>query len=100
MAKQSQKHQQGYAEEIIQFAQDQVDKTEAQTVKIEATGQIVPDSLEAELKRLDYQNRTTKKRMDHPDLGGPFASCVRDGIAGGRARLENILSVFSFCLAG
>ena len=43
-----------HAEEIIQAAQEQVDKMEAQIAKFEATGQIVPDSLEAELKRLGY----------------------------------------------
>ena len=43
-----------HAEEIIQSAQEQVDKMEAQIAKFEATGQIVPDSLEAELKRLGY----------------------------------------------
>ena len=43
-----------HAEEIIQAAQEQVDKMEAQIAKFEATGQIVPGSLEAELKRLGY----------------------------------------------
>ena len=43
-----------HAEEIIQSAQEQVDKMEAQIAKFEATGQIVPDSLEKELKRLGY----------------------------------------------
>ena len=43
-----------YAEEIIQAAQEEVDKMEAQFAKFEATGQIVPDSLEAELKKLGY----------------------------------------------
>ena len=43
-----------HAEEIIQAAQEQVDKMEAQIAKFEATGQIVQDSLEAELKRLGY----------------------------------------------
>ncbi|MFZ2426085.1 MAG: hypothetical protein WAW72_09025, partial [Trichococcus flocculiformis] len=43
-----------HAEEIIQAAQEQVDKMEAQIAKFEATGQVVPDSLEKELKRLGY----------------------------------------------
>ncbi|MFZ2263896.1 MAG: RraA family protein, partial [Trichococcus flocculiformis] len=43
-----------HAEEIIQAAQEQVDKMEAQIAKFEATGQIIPDSLEKELKRLGY----------------------------------------------
>jgi hypothetical protein len=43
-----------HAEEIIQAAQEQVDKMEAQIAKLEATGQVVPDSLEKELKRLGY----------------------------------------------
>ena len=43
-----------HAEEIIQAAQEQVDMMEAQIAKFEATGQIVPGSLEAELKRLGY----------------------------------------------
>lgn len=43
-----------HAEEIIQATQKQVDKMEAQAAKFEATGQIVPDSLEVELKRLGY----------------------------------------------
>ena len=43
-----------HAEEIIQAAQEEVDKMEAQFAKFEATGQIVPDSLEAELKKLGY----------------------------------------------
>ena len=43
-----------HAEEIIQAAQEEVDKMEAQFAKFEATGQIVPDSLEKELKKLGY----------------------------------------------
>ena len=43
-----------YAEQIIQAAQEEADKMEAQFAKFEATGQIVPDSLEKELKKLGY----------------------------------------------
>ena len=43
-----------HAEDIIQAAQEQVDKMEAQIAKFEATDQVVPDSLEKELKRLGY----------------------------------------------
>ena len=41
-----------HAEEIIQAAQEQVDKMEAQIAKFEATGQIVPDSLETGIEKI------------------------------------------------
>ena len=43
-----------HAEEIIQAAQEQVDKMEAPIAKFEATAPITPHSLEKELKRLGY----------------------------------------------